>query len=137
MHGFFSIWDYIRGIVELLLILSYGGSVAAFVIGLKRAAGRLPGYFSGLFFLALCPFLILFLAAAIRLAPIVRRIDELANAQQALSDAIAPLYLGVVTSLSAGHRLLDRLPAFELPAVMSRLEFRIMTKSTAATNQRR
>lgn len=84
---------------QLLLILFYGASVAASVIGLKRISGRPPLYFSGLFFLALCPFLFLFFATVIRLAPIFYHVDEIANAQALLSDAVAPFYLGAGTTV--------------------------------------
>jgi hypothetical protein len=99
MHGFFTVSDYLRWIAQLLLILLYGASVAAFTLGLKRVACRIPIYFSGLLFLALCPFLLLFVAAALRLAPILYHFDRLANAQDLAVYAIAPLYLGLGTTL--------------------------------------
>ena len=83
MHGFFTIWDYLRWIAQLLLILLYGASVAAFAI----AMGIRPIESDTV------------VAAVIRLTPIFYHVDRLANAQELLNYAVAPLYLGLSTTL--------------------------------------
>ena len=99
MHKFFAQQDHVEWAMQMLLIALYGASVAAFVVGLKWIRGALTSYFSGLFFLTLCPFFILFVAAVVRLAPIFYCVDTLSNAQELLSNAVAPLYLGLGTTL--------------------------------------
>ena len=91
-------WQRVLFWVQILVVLLYAASVAAFLLGLKRRLWRVPTYFSGLFFLALCPFFILFSAAVWRLSHVFYHIDGVANAQEILSYGVQPLYLGVATS---------------------------------------
>lgn len=92
-------WQRVWFWVQMLFVLCYAASVAAFLLGLKRQSWRVSAYFSGLFFLALCPFFVLFVAAVLRVAPYWYHIDGVANAQQILGYGVQPLYLGVGTSL--------------------------------------
>ncbi len=92
-------WRLVWAWAQLLFILLYAASVAAFLLVLQRRSWRVPTCFSGLLFLALCPFLILFTAAVLRLSRVFYHIDGIANAQQMLSDSVQPLYLGAGTSL--------------------------------------
>ena len=90
-------WQRVLFWVQVLAVVFYAASVTAFLLGRRR--WRVPTYFSGLFFLALCPFFILFSAAVWRLSHVFYHIDGVANAQEILGFGVQPLYLGVATSL--------------------------------------